>query len=205
MSVTFSEVIVWNFAASSGDLDLAVSVPSGTTDGDLLLATITLDGTNYYSAPSGWTSVFTNGNNLQAWYKIASSESGTYTFTASTGAPIGNLVVCRFSGDGATAVGSTATGSTCPNANVTVDGSMVAWVGYAYGGAIQFNRGTEVYDLESAVAVRQTISLETITGTGNQTGAVGTDADNVASIVISPASTGPSIPVIMNYLRQMVN
>lgn len=73
---------------------LTISVPSGTADGDLLIATLTRPGTNVPTPPSGWTQVntaaYSTAVSLYVWYRIASSEPASYSwswsgFTAASG------------------------------------------------------------------------------------------------------------------------
>ncbi len=71
-----------------------LSAPSGIADGDLLLIVIGLDGNpTAFTPPSGFTEITPNNGNkapsnaatLYACFKIASSESGSYTTSWTTG------------------------------------------------------------------------------------------------------------------------
>lgn len=96
-------------AATHGDqtpgTTCVTSVPSGTTDGDLLLAVATAhqespDGT--ITAPSGWTEVATHYNaefgRVSVFSKIASSESGSYTWTSSVNVRFACTTVAYYDG-----------------------------------------------------------------------------------------------------------
>lgn len=75
---------------------LVVNKPSGTADGDLLIAHISgadqISGTNNISAPGGWTTLgsqsagASGSADLFVFYKIASSEGASYSFTNQSGA-----------------------------------------------------------------------------------------------------------------------
>lgn len=64
-----------------------VAKPTGTADGDLLVATLAYDGTITITAvPSGWTLVRTDTSGtfkLSTYYKVASSEPASWTWTLS--------------------------------------------------------------------------------------------------------------------------
>jgi type II secretory pathway pseudopilin PulG len=65
---------------------LNISKPSGTSQGDLLIAALSTDGRTSPSPPSGWTAInvddYGNQVTLGVWYKIAgSSEPVDYTFS----------------------------------------------------------------------------------------------------------------------------
>jgi hypothetical protein len=71
---------------SSGATSLSPSVPASVQDDDLLLAIVTLNvGQSISSAPSGWVSL---GNSTSQesylYWKLASSESGSYTWSWAT-------------------------------------------------------------------------------------------------------------------------
>jgi hypothetical protein len=70
---------------------VVVNKPTGTVDGDVMLAVFChATGTTdvSLSAPAGWTMIGTagvNGDlNGKAWYHVASSEGASYTFTSTT-------------------------------------------------------------------------------------------------------------------------
>jgi hypothetical protein len=67
---------------SSGNL--TINVPSGTADGDLMVAFMAADGDTTWTGATGWTEVADGGNSpsLRVAYKVASSEPASYTFTS---------------------------------------------------------------------------------------------------------------------------
>lgn len=81
-------------AQLSGEVYTTTSIPitiSGlsVSDGDLMIAAIsTVDAGNSYTGPTGstWTLIFDNtagAERLNTWYRIASSEPSSYTWTSS--------------------------------------------------------------------------------------------------------------------------
>ena len=72
-------------SSSNGSQSVDVALPAGTVDGNLLIASVATDGTPTVTAPTGWTQIdiVAAGNSaaqLAVYYKIASSETGPYTF-----------------------------------------------------------------------------------------------------------------------------
>lgn len=82
--------IGWAFGASPicSNTTVTINVPSGTVNGDLLLAYIethTATG-NWLTAPSGWTQVVKTYNGPQGgqlWYKFANNEPASYAWSGS--------------------------------------------------------------------------------------------------------------------------
>jgi hypothetical protein len=196
-------------ADSTSDVTISPSVPSGTQDGDLLVAIGITDGDRTLSAPAGWTQFISGGDYsskyIFAWHKLASSESGNYDFTASSTYNNARVIVLRISGsDAETAPTGSAHGDgtwdnsiNCPDKEVTTANSMLIWCCNSSGtGSPTFtsNRGTELYDGFSATADAMAVYYEIIAGTGNQTGAVITRSAAINEksggvILISPATT----------------
>lgn len=75
--------------------------PTGTTNGELLIAiqVSTLGAT--YGAPSGWTQIGSSQTNGAAWYRIVGSSPGsdgaTYAFTQSAALSAMRVTIARFS------------------------------------------------------------------------------------------------------------
>lgn len=67
---------------------LVINKPTGTVDGDLMVAFMCCDGNRTWTGDTGWTEILDQGStpNLRIVYKIASSEGSTYTFTTSASA-----------------------------------------------------------------------------------------------------------------------
>lgn len=78
-----------------------INKPTGTADGDVMIATLTYAGTSTtVTPPSGWTQVArtTFGTRVLVTYqKVASSEGSSYTFTLSTAAD-GSHAIASFRG-----------------------------------------------------------------------------------------------------------
>jgi hypothetical protein len=77
-------------AQASSTTSLSVGMPPGTTEGDLMIATVAFgDGDAVLSAPAGWTLIEPSSPGgeamrTSAWYKVAgASEAGPYVFSAS--------------------------------------------------------------------------------------------------------------------------
>lgn len=93
-SVTTPTGSVVAAASVGGDTTpLSCAKPSGTANGDLLLAWQMSDNGTYagLTAPAGWTLLtgLDRGSNLmhlKIWYKVASSEGSTYSWPQSSGA-----------------------------------------------------------------------------------------------------------------------
>jgi hypothetical protein len=119
------------------DTDLEASKPSGTAEGDLLLAFVCMRANPTITPPSGWALIedVRNSALLAVYYKVAgSSEPSTYTFSVSTtdSRPTA-LAIVRISGadtsnpinasDGVTDSG--VTDLTCPSVTTTVNDCLL--------------------------------------------------------------------------------
>ncbi len=78
---------------NTADNNVDVSMPTGTVEGDLLIATMAYaDGADTLSAPIDWTLIEpaapgAESMRTRSWYKVAQAiETGPYTFTSSGGA-----------------------------------------------------------------------------------------------------------------------
>src|SRR5436305_15015941 len=93
--------------AASAATSVAVNVPSGVVNGDLLLALVSVSGGSATSitAPSGWTLIGTKtdtgsgaGHEGEAvYYRLASSEPAGYTWQCGPAATI-NVIHAAWSG-----------------------------------------------------------------------------------------------------------
>lgn len=71
--------------STAAGASLSIAMPTGTQDGDIMIAAIVDDTTGQTWSPSGWTLIgdIDDGMmHLMLFYKIASSESGPYAFDA---------------------------------------------------------------------------------------------------------------------------
>lgn len=80
-----------SFPATAAQTSLTLNRPTGTTDGDLLVAVINLASLSTITAPSGWVLVHdtqhsSGAGHVSTYYKVASSEpaSWSWTFASST-------------------------------------------------------------------------------------------------------------------------
>lgn len=99
---------------------VVIAAPSGIQDGDLLLAGITTEGGSGVTAPGGWTNLY---GGLQAvFYKIAASESGSYTFTGGSGAGTGGFIARITGVDGTSPINASNSGSGGPSTAYSISG-----------------------------------------------------------------------------------
>ena len=124
-----------NTAASE---EVTVTRPTGTTDGDILVAMVINDSTGEVTADTGtWTEISNvgTGMNMSIFYKEASSEPASHTFTTN-GAADATAIVAAFSKTGGTwdlqdnANSNLASGNSLTTGSVTAtDNSMLicAW------------------------------------------------------------------------------
>ncbi|MDH5378099.1 MAG: hypothetical protein OEX00_07250, partial [Gammaproteobacteria bacterium] len=130
------------YESTAGATSHTVDKPTGTVDDDLLIAILNTDGAGEtLTAPSGWTAIFdtidTQASAFRVWYKIASSEPASYTFTV-TSSESCVLAVLRLSGHDLTNpidVNGTDTQAntspyTCPSVTTTVSN---AWILRCFG------------------------------------------------------------------------
>lgn len=147
MTAAFGSSSSTTYASRSA---LTITAPSGISDGDVLLALILITGNGTtVTPPAGWTQVGSTATasdgsffvNSSIWKKIASGESGDYTWTPSATVTTQGLML-RYSGvDGdvndfsSNMIGAgfgtqdrDATGIT-----TTVDGCMLVYAGFDWG------------------------------------------------------------------------
>src|SRR3990167_2694435 len=96
MAVTIESVSTQAWAGIANSDNLNITKPTGTADGDLLVAHIasSLDAVDNHvvSTPAGWTLLFeqevgasANSGCMTIFYKVASSEGASYNFTNASG------------------------------------------------------------------------------------------------------------------------
>ncbi len=125
---------------SSSSSSVTVSTPSGTVEGDLLIAAVATDGNESFSTPSGWTQISQanqGGASLAVYWKLASaSESSSHTFSWGSNEEAYAWIM-RFTGHHATTpidtyatYGSGSSSSPdCPSVTTTVDNAMILRIG----------------------------------------------------------------------------
>ncbi|HEX7122105.1 MAG TPA: hypothetical protein VF178_07015, partial [Gemmatimonadaceae bacterium] len=86
-------------AAPAGNTDtLTLNVPSGTTDGDYLLALVTAFHNRIVTPPGGWTEIEGLSDSgpfvqIRAYERIASSEPASYDWTQDSANPFGGVML----------------------------------------------------------------------------------------------------------------
>ena len=83
---TISFVASSTYNSSVPDNTHTINVPSGTANGNLMIAALAYDDTGTFTPPAGWTEVLdatSNGRVITVCYRVASSEPASYTWTAS--------------------------------------------------------------------------------------------------------------------------
>jgi hypothetical protein len=122
-------------AARARTRDVSVSPPSGTTAGDLLVAAVTIRGSEQPKPPAGWAVVRSDVRSAavrQTVYvrRVAAGEPGSHTWSVSNRTGM-SVVVLAYRGAGATPLGSSGatvaagTSVTAPSVNGAVAGSLV--------------------------------------------------------------------------------
>ena len=118
-------------ASTTGSINsgtsLVINKPTGTTQGDLMVAFMYSSGGGTFTQPSGWTEVVDSG--ICVSYLVAgASEGSSYTFTASkSGVYIGAIVTYRNAVYDAigTITTSTSTPLSIPAVTLSANGSTV--------------------------------------------------------------------------------
>ena len=109
--------------ASGSGTTITVTKPTGTTDGDLLVAVIMSDNTTP-TAPAGWartsvnnTAIPSSNYELNTYYKIASSEGASWSWTITSSIYEG--FVCAYTGVHATPAIAASENTSTSNASCT--------------------------------------------------------------------------------------
>lgn len=185
-------------SSNSGDSNtITVAKPTGTREGDLLLASMYLSGKNTtWTGDTGWTEVADQGANpnLRVAYKVAgSSEAASYTFTAATSSNLtANIVLYRNAAYNS--VGSITSGAN-PLVVTSVSSSVDYSCIYATVGRDQSSllitgpasMQTLYVDSDAtapSVLVEQDISLSLAGGSGTRSFTMG-GASNTAGVLVS--------------------
>lgn len=151
---------------TTGSTLLTVAKPTGTVDGDVMLAQIAGrgSGTMTCTPPAGWVEVLnqtrSTGGRLFVYRKVASAEAASYDFTLS-GASSHAGAILSFSGVNTTtpvdvfasAEGAASTDHVCPSVTTTVPNAVLVMCAMTAvltaGGSYTWPAGTsEAYDTE---------------------------------------------------------
>ena len=128
-------------ATQTGSNDLVINVPSGVSDGDIMYVALVTDQDFPWAVTSGWTQVdsqvTSSSSRTTLFYRVASSEPASYTFSFTDDSPIGSSgVIAAFEKTSGTwdAVQSTNTssntGSTITSGSVTSTDSSFLVIGF---------------------------------------------------------------------------
>jgi hypothetical protein len=101
MALALRAVSSTDSTSSGAGLTLDIPAPSGLTDGDFMLWQVSSASTVGFTAPLGWSLVNTStllgegasGNKNVVYSKVASGESGTFTFTFGTSFTTASMAV----------------------------------------------------------------------------------------------------------------
>ena len=193
-----------------------IAVPTGTQNGDLLLAWCITDpdgAVTDLTAPGDWTQIASDATAIRGriFYKVASGESGTYAFGTSAGSD-GAWVIVAFTGvDTTTPIqvnpvisgGTAATDLVAPSITMTGAGALVCCYGSQNAGTFTTPSGmTEIADHSPGGWAAQSICWESRTSgaTGTRTSTHSVSEMRVwASLGLNEAGGGgggPTFPTI---------
>lgn len=208
MAVAYRSSTSANKVASSGQ-NLVLNVPAGTVDGDVMVAyVLTATGTTAATQAS-WTALDnqTGGPTAASFYRIASSEPASYTFTV-VDAQSSNGLIVTYSGTHATTpinqhsawnrLTSTAN-ATANTVTPSVDNCMILYLaGAGTSTAITPPAGyTERVDfvVASTANVELAELLQTsAAATGNKTGTASGSTNTQGSLIALAPAAGGSAP-----------
>ena len=197
-----------------------LSKPTGTVDGDFLLAAITVGAPDQtVTAPAGWTQIgstvtITGRNNLQIYYKRASSEGTDWTWTHSysvSGGAVWRLTGVVASGDpqdatlNSTTVEYGPTGITNSSITTGTDGALVVQIACVYYQAEDITSHTMTLRANCDDHITMSGDLQTTAGaTGTKTvGFAGYQYAISFLIAIKPAAaaSGSIVPILLHQYR----
>lgn len=193
--------------------------PTGTVDGDLLIAFVLIaTGTTVSGVPSGWNLEDNTGNaagcRVVTYTKIASSEPATWTWTLNT-ATNNAVHVLRIDGhdpttyvnvDGGQANDSASTSVVAPSVTTTKDNCLLIFAGGINANATQTAPGsmTEVTDALGGGSARALETAQQALGaagaTGTRTSTASASAVNVGYLIaIAPPPAASSASLLMAF------
>lgn len=122
-------------ASTGNTADITITAPSGIVNGNLLVAAVFINNASAVTPPAGWTLIDNTPGSARMYmfYKVASGESGDYTFTCAATSKSG--VMLRISGhDPASPIGNhtnndSSLGTAMPtcNVNTTTPNSLAVY------------------------------------------------------------------------------
>ena len=183
-----------NHSTAIGGSSVSPSAPSGTQDGDLMIAVASIGaGPSTWTFPAGWTEVYDQGSgaSLAVAYRYASSEPGSYTFTPSAASACG-AGIATFRNAQYNQIGSAGTGTSSATAgNITVNQGYILIV-VADGNGSDFTTSsstlTEIVDVD-AVTLTRAIYFDpeytgSISNVADRTATYSTTATAITGIVV---------------------
>jgi hypothetical protein len=85
-------------AESASSKTAVLDQVTGIQNNDIMLCYVSYFSTGVITPPAGWSNIYNGSANENLFYKIASSESGTYTFTNSASASKISAVIATYRG-----------------------------------------------------------------------------------------------------------
>lgn len=205
--VGFHEIQTGNVSAAS----IAVSVPSRTVAGDVMIAAVTTRNAATITAPAGWTAVgglnTSSGSTMRSavYYRVVTgAEPASYTFTLSSSGRAVGIIAAYRGVDTANPIdvaggqaNSSASTITAPSVTASVSGgTLVALFSIATGTTISAPagmnlRGSDTSGAASGIAMGLADQYLAASGaTGTRGASAGSSAVNVGQLlVLRPAST----------------
>lgn len=177
---------------------ITVTAPSNIQNGDLLVCFFYAATASATTLPTGFTSVYTESSTnprINVGYKIASSESGNYTFTPASNANLAAAilvyrnasynVVGTISRPGSTTVSAPSVTSTAPGILIAAftSSGTTATVSSAPSGMTQRAITTGSTTAPSTVVYDQVITVSGATGTRTLTWSVGANTSGIQFFV----------------------
>lgn len=205
--------IAFRAAASAtgvGVSSLVVNVPTGTQNNDVMVAVIEAgtSNPNIINTPTGWTLLNsqTASPNVRTYWRVASSEPASYTWTFNTTTYNVSGIIASYSGTATSSqinqhaaftAGTSTTTITAASVTTTVAGCMLVFVGgcntanASFTGPTSFTqRATPTNTTTSAILADMVQSSAGATGSITATAA--TSGNNGGSIIaIAPGPTAP--------------
>jgi hypothetical protein len=188
---------------------VVIPVPTGTQNGDMMIAVVTYAVGGSVTVPSGWTAINVGTNflrEMRSYFRVASSEPASYTWTFGSPDFARNGVMVSIKDANATlGANAVATGFTVPSLSVTVDGSLL--VAFAAAETTTYTpesflstspltersdhicNGSAAYNQpnEGTIATEANLLISTISGR-NFTNALSDNFENMAGgVIVRPA------------------
>ena len=189
---------LWAVSANNGSgTSLTINKPTGTVDGDIMVAVMSGGNAGAWTGDTGWTEILDQGAtpNIRAAYKVASGEGASYTFShPASGGNYGFLATFRgLQYDTVSASASTQTGDgTLAVTGITAAGGVLIAayaITNAFNGSSSSTPGGMISLASSGTGLGEGIFgywQEVAAGaTGTRSSSLGTDMGQGAGILIA--------------------